>query len=57
MTTRVFHSGQWSWRMKSATSAGLVSRATKVAARVSFRQLDASSRWIALDANAPSPAG
>src|SRR5581483_11307687 len=41
--------------MKNATSAGLVRRATKVAARVSLRQLDASSRWMALDANSSPP--
>src|SRR5512135_2030051 len=43
--------------MKNATSAGLVRRATTVAARVSFRQLEASSREIALEANSASPAG
>jgi hypothetical protein len=41
--------------MKNATSAGLVRRATRVAARVSFRQLDASSRWMALEANSLPP--
>ena len=40
VTTSAFQNGQWFWRMKNAISAGLVRTATKVAARVSRRQLD-----------------
>ena len=51
VTSTAFHHAQWSWRTKKATSAGLVSTATTVAARVSRRQLAASSRDASLDAS------
>ena len=53
-TSSAFHSGQWFWRMKNATSAGPSSRATKVAARVSLRQPAASSRDASLESNPPA---